>query len=481
PTVSLHCGDGIDFDFKISFDESDDEDYIVNDKNSFSYKLTFVNDLKPDSDNDKVEINITSDDIIIEPSDGVIDVKINTYFYEFDENRETSHDIPGMPLIFIIKNLYMPFGIPFDPKLFYKDGAYMSSCEGQALILRIEYLQDMGYSMNLYMAYGLSLYVILIPLDIYGLDMWGQEYTDVVVHDYEGRLGTIFRRQVNKVYVLDFEGLTYEMRQAFTNRLRMVHTGAEGQIPFTSDAWTRLGGLRRQLSWRQFILVMGLHTAEEMETDGIAFDGDFLGVVPSYTSIQDLLRRLCHILITFSISGRGQAPEKVTATDLFYLRSMDEGTMVNVPYLRLRGLTVVVRDLPMIDMVELVRLWICDRIFLRRVFPAPVQAPQAPPAAPEPRTMLQWIQRLEEKVRRVRESLDEQQVLLERMSSEKSRLSAWVVGSITQLLNQSGESYVRFDGSIMGTSHASYQRRTRLMTDGAITSVAPHIDDQPDP
>ncbi|GKE40490.1 hypothetical protein Tco_1463895, partial [Tanacetum coccineum] len=29
---------------------------------------------------------------------------------------------------------------------------------------------------------------------------------------------------------------------------------------------------------------------------------------------------------------RGQAPKKVTATDLFYLRSMDQGT-ANVPYL----------------------------------------------------------------------------------------------------------------------------------------------------
>ncbi|GKA84437.1 hypothetical protein Tco_0806032 [Tanacetum coccineum] len=37
-------------------------------------------------------------------------------------------------------------------------------------------------------------------------------------------------------------------------------------------------------------------------------------------------------LISYSISGRGQTPEKVTSTDLFYLRSMDQGT-ANVPYL----------------------------------------------------------------------------------------------------------------------------------------------------
>ncbi|GJT65597.1 hypothetical protein Tco_1017077 [Tanacetum coccineum] len=39
------------------------------------------------------------------------------------------------------------------------------------------------------------------------------------------------------------------------------------------------------------------------------------------------------ILIAVSNSGRGQAPEKVTATYLFYLRSIDEGMVVNVPYL----------------------------------------------------------------------------------------------------------------------------------------------------
>ncbi|GKF00241.1 hypothetical protein Tco_0023591 [Tanacetum coccineum] len=37
-------------------------------------------------------------------------------------------------------------------------------------------------------------------------------------------------------------------------------------------------------------------------------------------------------MIAYSISSRGQAPEKVTDVDLFYLRSMDRGT-TNVPHL----------------------------------------------------------------------------------------------------------------------------------------------------
>ncbi|GJT58350.1 hypothetical protein Tco_0993404 [Tanacetum coccineum] len=102
--------------------------------------------------------------------------------------------------------------------------------------------------------------------------------------------------------------------------------------------------------------VAGLHTAEEMEEDGfgaywlgservildkgdlsdywveISSGRDFLRGAPSYTYIRDLVRRLCHRLISYNISRRGQAPEKVTTTDLFYLRSMDRGA-ANVPYL----------------------------------------------------------------------------------------------------------------------------------------------------
>ncbi|GKE68910.1 hypothetical protein Tco_1526982, partial [Tanacetum coccineum] len=49
--VSTPVNDEIDF--RISFDESDDEDYtIFFDKSSFSYKMISVNDLKKDSEND---------------------------------------------------------------------------------------------------------------------------------------------------------------------------------------------------------------------------------------------------------------------------------------------------------------------------------------------------------------------------------------------------------------------------------------------
>ncbi|GKE71120.1 hypothetical protein Tco_1529192 [Tanacetum coccineum] len=55
PTVSPLNDNEIDF--RISFDEFDDEDYtVIYDKNSFSYKIISVNNLKTDLGNDKVNI-----------------------------------------------------------------------------------------------------------------------------------------------------------------------------------------------------------------------------------------------------------------------------------------------------------------------------------------------------------------------------------------------------------------------------------------
>ncbi|GJV00510.1 hypothetical protein Tco_1329780 [Tanacetum coccineum] len=199
----------------------------------------------------------------------------------------------------------------------------------------------------------------------------GLQYTDADIVDFETRLTRIYRREFREA-ILDLDTLRALQFQ--------------------------LGGARRRLSWRQFIVDLGLHTREEMESPRISSAGDFLGTAPSYTFIRDPILRLCHRLIVWSIVGRSQAPEKVTVTDLFYLRGMDVGS-VNISYLlarylrlftagrkskalisggqfvarlakhfrllteeRLQGLTVIAPALPVIDMAELVRLQICVEI-----------------------------------------------------------------------------------------------------------------------
>ncbi|GJQ97977.1 hypothetical protein Tco_0009116 [Tanacetum coccineum] len=168
PTVSPLNNNEIDF--RISFDESD---------NSFSYKIISVDNLKMDSENDNDRVNMPS-----------------------SPSPEPT-------------NLYVPFGIPFDPKRYYKDGVYTR-------ILRRPRYQVEGY-------------------------------TEDIVHSYEQRLERIFGRLVNWVHVLDFAGLTEGMRQTLAGRLRMVYTGDEGQDLFTSHAWRRLFEIRAPLV-REFIL-----------------------------------------------------------------------------------------------------------------------------------------------------------------------------------------------------------------------------------
>ncbi|GJW22028.1 hypothetical protein Tco_0032650 [Tanacetum coccineum] len=285
-------------------------------------------------------------------------------------------------------------------------------------------------------------------------------HTEDDIADFESRLTRIHRKEVHRVHVFDFRGLPDLMAEGLSARMLMEHKDAQGVSLFTSRAWRRifdirgslvhelileffstfrfgeamteldtlgalqfqLGGARRHMSWREFILALGLYTAEEMQTDGfgaywaesarqipdkgdlrdywigISHAGDFLSTSPSYTAIRDLILRLCHRLIAYSIVGRSQAPEKVTVKDLFHLRGMDGGS-VNISYLLARylrlfavgrksgahisggqfvarlakhfeilttkilgGLTVIAPELPIIDMAELVRLQIYEQL-----------------------------------------------------------------------------------------------------------------------
>ncbi|GJV84679.1 hypothetical protein Tco_1524577 [Tanacetum coccineum] len=295
----------------------------------------------------------------------------------------------------------------------------------------------------------------------------GLQYTYADIEDFESRLARIYQRESI--------GMIREL----------VYSLAElgGGYLILEARW-------RRMSWREFILALGLYTAEEMQTVGfgaywadsarqipdkgdlrdywigISSAGDFLDTAPSYTMIQDPILRLCHRLI-----GRSQATEKVTVTDLFYLRGMDVGS-VNVPYLLARylrlfvagrksgahiyggkfvarlaehfglltaeilgGLTVIALELPIIDMVELVRLqiyeqlddtwaWVAMRLERQldaaasapvvaedapaddegdQAILAPVHAPQQlPPPPPAARTMPQRLGRLEEEVQGLR-------------------------------------------------------------------------------
>ncbi|GKB01626.1 hypothetical protein Tco_0829670 [Tanacetum coccineum] len=344
-----------------------------------------------------------------------------------------------------------------------------------------------------------------LPLEIKvtcGSDSRGQEYTNEIIQYFKDRLGRIFTREVHKLQVLDFGALTEDMDQAITDRLRMDHTRAGGQVVFASYAWRGFFEIHRPLV-RELILeffstyrfannVLDLDFAvEEIDTDGfraywdkssrviaskadlkdywtgISSSGDFLTMVPSYIAIKEPVRRLCHRLIIFTIAGRGQAPEKVTTTDLYYLRSMDEGT-INVLYLLAHDygaepLGIDYGGPQAVNMDDLIRLRIYKRLLGiptwvalgperqqdkaaakgahidPKVAHEGVQAnptpAQAPPDAPAPRSVPQRFQRLEEEVRGLRDSIREQHVAMERLSSDFVGFSILMITRMTQLMD----------------------------------------------
>ncbi|GJS14818.1 hypothetical protein Tco_0409290 [Tanacetum coccineum] len=295
-----------EIDFRISFDESDDEDYtIICDKNSFSYKMVSVNDLKTDSENDYEGVNTplfqppepttsylddlgflndfenefpvivyndaktSISDYLTEPTlcpqhINESDLKDETSFSEYDEEEQNvlyfndlfpfniirpddleldedndmnqidviqslegnkfshgsnvlskkSHDkinktsktgsfvinlnvniviwnyYANEMLFYLIMNSHVPFGIPFDPKRYYKDGDF-------AIVLRRSRYQ-------------------------------GLEYTEANIADFESRLARIYRREVHRVHVFYFWGLPDLMAEGLSARMLMEHRDAKG-------------------------------------------------------------------------------------------------------------------------------------------------------------------------------------------------------------------------------------------------------------
>nr|GEV92118.1 integrase, catalytic region, zinc finger, CCHC-type, peptidase aspartic, catalytic [Tanacetum cinerariifolium] len=73
-----------------------------------------------------------------------------------------------------------------------------------------------------------------------------------------------------------FKSLPAVMAERLTSRMLMEHKDAQGQSLFISRAWRRLfeatlsfqlGGDKCRMIWRQFILALGLHIAEDMESN----------------------------------------------------------------------------------------------------------------------------------------------------------------------------------------------------------------------
>ncbi|GJS98042.1 hypothetical protein Tco_0819212 [Tanacetum coccineum] len=212
------------------------------------------------------------------------------------------------------------------------------------------------------------------------------EYTDADITDFEDR------------------GLTDEMTVGLSDRMLMEHKDAQGQSLFTSRSWRRLLEVRGLLVHEHILeffstfrfgkAVLGLDTVGEFQFQLEPLEkGDISAYGRGFSSVGDFLW--------------SQTPEKVTVTDLFYLRGIDVDS-VNIAYLLARYLRRFASGrkreaiisggqfLPVIDMAEMpdavagaleVTKGAPDVDEGAQAVPAPVQAPQPPPAAAPTRTM----------------------------------------------------------------------------------------------
>nr|GEX50872.1 hypothetical protein [Tanacetum cinerariifolium] len=344
-----------------------------------------------------------------------------------------------------------------------------------------------------------------VSRDTHFLGYEGLEYSDVDIDDFKERMRMEHRDDVDVVeFTSQAWGRLFDTRGPLVRELilEFFSTLRFGEVLFDLDApgtiQFQLGGARRRLSWRQFILALGLHTREEMESLGftrywsksermipekgdlqdywrsISTDGDFLGPPPSYTLIRDPVLRLCHRMMAHNIAGRSQAPEKI-----------------------LGGLIVISPELPIIDMAELVRLQICEQLDDTWAWvamgperqpdatadsqeaaedvaavdeggqadPTPVQVPLPPPAAA--RTIPQRMARLEDDVHEIRKELAEHHEVIDTMARDFSRFTVWAASGMARLLDSARVAYTSYS-----ETRIPYQRRVRRRTDEANTSTA---------
>ncbi|GJV25981.1 hypothetical protein Tco_1378676 [Tanacetum coccineum] len=122
--VSTPVNDEIDF--RISFDESDDEDYIIIcDINSFSYKMIFVNDLKMYSENDNDKVNMP---VLPSPEPTVSYFDDLDYFKDFEKEFSAIvyNDAQTSKLDFLTEPTVSPHHID---EFYLKSETSLSECD----------------------------------------------------------------------------------------------------------------------------------------------------------------------------------------------------------------------------------------------------------------------------------------------------------------------------------------------------------------
>ncbi|GKE42435.1 hypothetical protein Tco_1469719, partial [Tanacetum coccineum] len=188
PTLSPQDIDEFDLKDETSLSEYDEvKQNVLYFNDLFPFNIIYPDDLKSDKDNDDNEIDIiqsSGDSVNTQGSNKLLKAshdKINkilimeSFVMELDVNIMAWNYLNNGMLLNLIKNLYVPFGILFDPKCYYKDGVYTR------MLRRPREIQHMALpSRDQRHQY---------------LRFEGLQYTNADIVDFERRLGKIYKRE----------------------------------------------------------------------------------------------------------------------------------------------------------------------------------------------------------------------------------------------------------------------------------------------
>ncbi|GKA28466.1 hypothetical protein Tco_0714634 [Tanacetum coccineum] len=244
-----------EIDFRISFDESDDEDYIVVfDKNSFSYKIISSNDLKTGSENDNEKVNKP---LFLTPEPLVSCIDDLDFFKDFKNE---------FPAIVYNDTLTSKLDFSTEPTLCPQHIDEFNLNDETLLSEDDEVEQSILYFNDLLP------FNIVYPDDLKSDN--GNDDNEIVMKQSSGDMAVSLRDQRHQY--LSYEGLQYTVADIadFETRLTKIYKGEE--VYELERVYFSLG-----------------NTFNRGDAD-----------------CWDPMLRLCYSLIACSIAGRSQAPEK---------------------------------------------------------------------------------------------------------------------------------------------------------------------------
>ncbi|GJR86974.1 hypothetical protein Tco_0210985 [Tanacetum coccineum] len=252
PTVSPLNNDEINF--RISFDESDNEDYmLIFVENSFSYKIICIDTLKTDSENENDKVNMLSS-LPPEPTIG--------YIEDLDFFKDFENEFPAI--------VYNDLKSKSDPLI---EPSISSQHIDKFETSLSEYDEEEQNVLYFNESFPLD---VIFPNNLKTIKD-NDDNIDITQPSRKAKMWHLYHLGIRGTHGSDTRSrdMTMVLYTATSRGSRQYGVGrltgmsdTEMGLDVADTLCFKLGGARRRMTWRQFILALGLHTKEEMVKAG---------------------------------------------------------------------------------------------------------------------------------------------------------------------------------------------------------------------